>query len=58
MYRRGGHTLEGAVKNYMLTQMYNISIDPVNLPASQQPVDTTTKPLKSKADERQDVVEE
>jgi hypothetical protein len=35
MYRRGGHWLEGAVKNYMLTQMYNISIDPVNLPASQ-----------------------
>ena len=58
MYRKGGHILEGAVKNYMLTQMYEISIDPVNLPASQQPVDRSTKPLKNRANQREEIVVE
>jgi len=58
MYKKGGHILEGAVKNYMLTQMYEISIDPVNLPASQQPVDRSTKPLKSRANQREEIVAE
>jgi hypothetical protein len=34
MYKKDRRLLEDAVKNYMLTQMYEISIDPVNLPAS------------------------
>lgn len=42
----------------MVTQMFNISIDPVNLQASQHPVDVSTKPFKNRANQRTDVVAE
>ena len=58
MYKKDRRLLEDAVKNYMLTQMYEISIDPVNLPASQAPVDRSTKPLKDSANQREDIVAE
>ena len=58
LHNKGGRVLEGAVKNFMVTQMFNISIDPVNLQASQHPVDVSTKPFKSRANQRTDVVEE
>ena len=58
LHKKGGRVLEGAVKNFMVTQMFKISIDPVNLQASQHPVDVSTKPFKNRANQRTDVVAE
>ena len=51
-------TFEKAVINYMTTNMYKVAVNPANQIEASTPIDNATKPIKKKANSKEELVKE